>query len=170
MFVQLGVMQPATVELATGIFNCTLENNNGIITVFEIGSAQEFNYKRRQISEGLKRLQIDCTYNKGGNGRKRKLAPLERYKEKEINYVEQKAHLYSRKIVDLSIKNQCSEIVLINQDKREEKAKKASKKKNSECDNNELTQKFIFRNWSWHGLIDKITYKAKQNGISVIKL
>ena len=167
LFVSLGVMQPAVVGLS--VFDCTLEDARKEYKVFSVGSADEFNHKRRGISESIKRLQKAAKYNEGGKGRKRKLQLLDTLKDKERKYVEGKAHVYSKEIVALAVKNQCSEIVLINQQAREEKAKNAGMMTDSECNENEKIQKFIFRNWSWYGLTDKIKYKAEMYGISVTK-
>ncbi len=125
-----------------------------------IGSKEEFLYRRLQIQNGLHRLQKACKYNDGGNGRKAKLQALERYKEKEINYVTTRLHTYSRILVNYAIHNRCNQIILVDQEEKEKKAKKEKIEKEND---------FVLRNWSYYGLIELIKYKAEQVGITVTK-
>lgn len=119
----------------------------------EIGSKEEYLYRRLQIQEGLKRLQKACKYNQG-SGRKRKTQAVERYKEKESNYVETKLHQYSRALINCAIKAECATIVLRGQKTKEAEAKE---------------EDFLLRNWGYFGLNLKIEYKAKLAGITVKK-
>lgn len=125
--------------------------------IFKIGTLEEFNYRRLQIQEGLKRMQIVCRYNTGGKGRKRKLEAIERYKKCESNYVDTKLHTYSKMLVDIAKKHECDEIVLLDQISREEDAKQQSQEGND----------YILRNWSYYNLKNKIEYKAKIYGIKI---
>lgn len=125
-----------------------------------IGTAEEFLYRRVQIQAAMKRCQMSCRYTSGGKGRKRKLQALNRFEEKEKNYVQTKLHTYSRMLVDKAIKNHCGTIVLVNQEPREEEAKEANQK----------GEPFILRNWSYFGLKTMISYKAKMVGIEVISV
>jgi transposase len=126
---------------------------------YEIGTKEEFTYRRMQIQEAVRRCQIENRYNNGGKGRKRKTQAIERFHEKENNYVDTKLHTYSRMLVDLAVKNKCSEIVLLDQKRREDEAK----------EDNENGEPFVLRNWSYFGLESKIEYKAKMVGITLIK-
>lgn len=123
-----------------------------------IGTAEEFLYRRVQIQAAMKRCQQNCRYTSGGKGRKRKLQALNRFEEKEKNYVQTKLHTYSRILVDRAIKNHCGTIVLVNQEPREEEAKV----------DNQNGEPFVLRNWSYYGLKNMISYKAKMVGIEVI--
>ena len=123
-----------------------------------IGTAEEFLYRRVQIQAAMKRCQQNCRYTSGGKGRKRKLQALNRFEEKEKNYVQTKLHTYSRMLVDKAIKNHCGTIVLVNQEPREEEAKV----------DNQNGEPFVLRNWSYYGLKTMISYKAKMVGIEVI--
>ena len=125
-----------------------------------IGTAEEFLYRRVQIQAAMKRCQMNCRYTSGGKGRKRKLQALNRFEEKEKNYVQTKLHTYSRMLVDHAIKNHCGTIVLVNQEPREEEAKEANQK----------GEPFVLRNWSYFGLKTMISYKAKMVGIEVISV
>ena len=122
-----------------------------------IGTAEEFLYRRVQIQAAMKRCQVNCRYTTGGKGRKRKLQALNRFEEKEKNYVQTKLHTYSRMLVDKAIQNQCGTIVLVNQEPREVEAKEANQK----------GEPFVLRNWSYYGLKTMIDYKAKMVGIEV---
>lgn len=124
---------------------------------FEIGTKEEFLYRRRQIQEFVRRCQINNKYSTGGKGRKKKCQALEHWHEKELNYVGTKLHMYSRMLVDVAMKHKCGKIVLVNQKEREEKAK----------EENMRGEPFLLRNWSYYGLKDKIKYKSRMVGIEV---
>lgn len=126
---------------------------------FTIGTREEFLYRRTQIQEAVRRCQINNKYSKGGHGRKKKCQAIERWHEVEKNYCQTKMHMYSKMLVDLAVKNKCGQIMLLNQEPREAKAK----------EDNEQGNNFVLRNWSYYGLIDKITYKSKMYGIEVKK-
>ncbi len=125
---------------------------------FSIGAKEEYLYQRQAIKGALSRLQAACKYNKGGKGRSKKLVAIERFKEKEKDYIQGKMHLYSRLLVDYCIKRKIGKIVLSNYKEAEE-------------DSHEQTEegKFLLANWSYFNLADKITYKAGKVGIEVVK-
>ena len=60
-------------------------------------------------------------------------------------------------LVNLAVKHRCSEIVLMNQEHRENEAK----------NNNDNSEPFVLRNWSYYGLKEKISYKCKMYGIQL---
>lgn len=153
LFAFLGVMNPIICAVAV---KAKQEYDSGMKS-FEIGTAEEFHYRRRQIQEAVKRCQINNRYSAGGKGRKKKTQAIERWHDKEKNYVDTKLHTYSRMLIDLAIKHSCSEIVLMRETHREEEAKEENK--NSEP--------LVLRNWSYYGLKEKIAYKAKMNGITI---
>lgn len=153
MFAFLGVMNPIVCTTEVDAYKAY---DSGF-KVFTIGTEDEFNHRRRQIQEAVKRCQINNRYSVGGKGRKRKCQAIDRFHEKEKNYVDTKLHTYSRELVNMAVKNKCSEIVLMNQKKREEKAK----------EDNKNGDNFVLRNWSYYGLKQKIEYKAKMVGINV---
>lgn len=124
---------------------------------FEIGTKEEFLYRRRQIQEFVRRCQINNKYSIGGKGRKKKCQALEHWHEKELNYIGTKLHMYSRMLVDVAMKHKCGKIVLVNQKEREEKAK----------EENMRGEPFLLRNWSYYGLKDKIKYKSRMVGIEL---
>lgn len=125
---------------------------------FEIGTAEEFNHHRLQIQAAVRRCQIANRYARGGKGRERKCQAIERWHDREKNYVDTKLHTYSRLLVDLCIKHKCGKLLLLNQIPREEQAK----------EDNQRGKPFVLRNWSYYGLKDKIAYKCKMAGIKLI--
>lgn len=124
---------------------------------FEIGNKEEYLYRRTQIQEAVRRCQINNKYSTGGKGRRRKCQAIDRWHEKEQNYIGTKLHLYSKLLVDMAVKNHCGRILLLNQKAREEKAK----------EENVRGEPFLLRNWSYYGFKDKIKYKSQRLGIKV---
>jgi IS605 OrfB family transposase len=155
LYSYLGVMNPI---ICTCDVRAKQEYDSGD-KWFEIGTKEEFNYRRRQIQEAVRRCQINNRYSKGGKGRKRKCQAIERWHDKERNYVDTKIHTYSRMLVDLALAHKCGTIVLMNQKKREDKAK----------EDNENGEHFVFRNWSYYNMKEKIAYKCKMVGIKLIQ-
>lgn len=153
LYAFLGVMNPI---VCTCDVRAAKEYDSGMKT-FEIGTADEFNYRRRQIQEAVRRCQINNRYSVGGKGRKKKCQAIDRWHDKENNYVDTKLHTYSRLLVDLAVKHSCGKIVLMNQTHREDDAKS----ENAEGDN------FVLRNWTYYGLKEKIAYKCKMYGIKM---
>lgn len=120
---------------------------------FQIGTKEEFLYRRMAIQSARHRMQRAARYNKGGHGRKRKLKSLDQFNEKEKNYVDSRLHLYSRRLIDICVTSQAGTLLLVNQSAKVEVAKE---------------DEFVLRNWSYYGLIEKIKYKAEMAGINVI--
>lgn len=120
---------------------------------YQIGNKEEFMYRRLAIQAARRRLQQACRYAKGGKGRTKKLSALKRFDKKELNYIDNKLHLYSRRLIEICLKTQAGNLVLVNQKAKEESVKEDD---------------LILRNWSYCGLIEKIRYKAKAVGINVI--
>lgn len=118
-----------------------------------IGSKEEFLHRRLAIQAARRRLQQGATFNRGGHGRKRKMKSTEHYHQKEHNYVNYKLHMYSRRLIDLCVKNKAATLILVNQKAKEEIAHE---------DN------FLLQNWSYFSLKDKIAYKAAKAGIMVV--
>ena len=125
---------------------------------FEIGTKEEFNYRRRQIQELVRRCQIHNRYTRGGKGRKRKCKAINHWHRAECNFIGTKLHTYSHLLVKAAIDNECGTIKLLNQKKREKTAQKNAEKGST----------FVLRNWSYFGLKEKIKYKAALFGIKFI--
>ncbi len=118
-----------------------------------IGSKDEFLYGRIRIQAKLHKLQIALRYTKGGKGRKGKLQAIERFEKKESNYVKTKMHVYSHKLIQIAKSNKVAVINLIGQTEKEQEAKE---------------NEFLLRNWSYYGLKELISYKAKLFDIAVV--
>lgn len=124
-------------------------NNVGI----NIGSKEEFLYRRLAIQASQKRIQDGIAYARSGNGAKRKQKALYRTENLESRYVGHRLHLYSRKLIDFCIKQQAVTLILKNQEDKIGIAK---------------DQEFVLRNWSYYELQTKIKYKAEKAGIELI--
>ena len=153
MYAYLGVMNPI---VCTCDVRAAKEYDSGY-KWFEVGTKEEFNYRRRQIQEAVKRCQQNNKYSVGGKGRRKKCQAIDRWHDKEKNYVDTKLHTYSRLLVELAVKHKCGQIVLMNQKPREDKAK----------EDNMNGEPFVLRNWSYYGFKEKIAYKCKMCGIKL---
>lgn len=155
MYAFLGELNPI---VCTCDINAYKDYDSGA-KIFEIGTKEEFNYRRRQIQEAVRRCQINNRYSAGSKGRKKKCQAIERWHEKEANYVDTKLHTYSKMLVELAVRHKCGVIHLLNQEQREDEAKDA----------NANGEPLILRNWSYYGLKEKIAYKAKMYGIKLVQ-
>lgn len=138
--VDLGLAVPAM---------CALNNSQYIRK--SIGSYDDFTRVRTQMQQQRKRLQHNIKYSKGGHGRKKKLAALEKYKKYESNFVQSYNHMISKSIIDFAIKHHAKYI-------------------NIEDLSGYDSSKFVLRNWSYYQLQEYITYKADKEGIIVRKI
>jgi len=118
-----------------------------------IGTKEEFLHRRLAIQSARKRVEIGVTSAKSGKGRKRKTKALERFKNAEYNYIQNRLHVYSRKLIDFCVKHQAGTLVLMNQEEKIAIAKE---------------ENFLFQNWSYYDLTSKIKYKAEKAGIELI--
>ncbi|MGY5849332.1 hypothetical protein [Salegentibacter sp. F14] len=118
-----------------------------------IGSREEFLYRRLAIQAACRRIREGVKYARSGKGTKRKTKALTRFRDKERNYVNQRLHVYSRKLIDFCIKHQAGTLVLLDQEEKIEIAKEEA---------------FVIRNWSYYDLMTKIKYKAEKAGIELI--
>ena len=118
-----------------------------------IGTKEEFLYRRLAIQASRKRTQVGVAYAKSGKGRTRKLKALEKMSQLERNYVHNRLHVYSRKLIDFCINNKAGTLILLDQEEKIELAKE---------------EEFVLRNWSYYELMTKIKYKAEKAGIELI--
>jgi len=154
MYCYLGIAHPIEYNYEVQAKNCF---DSGV-KWSSIGDMEEFLYRRRQIQNAVRRCQKNSRWAKGGKGRARKLQAINRFNEKEKNYVHTRLHTYSRELVNRAVQNRCATILLVNQEPREEQAKEDSVKGDP----------FVLRNWSYYGLKTMIEYKAKMYGIKVL--
>jgi IS605 OrfB family transposase len=122
--------------------------------IYPIGNREEFLYRRLAIQAARQRVQKGTRYCSGGQGRKKKLAALEHFTNKEKNYVSTKLHLYSKRLIEICLKHRAGTLLLVDQLDKEEAAKE---------------DQFLLRNWSYFELKQKIAYKAERAGITVIE-
>lgn len=113
-----------------------------------LGSIDDFMRVREQMQARKRKLQQALTLTKGGKGRKKKTQALDRFRDKERNWVKTYNHQLSAKIVQFAKKNKCE---FINMEK--------------------LTKdgfgNKLLRNWSYYELQQMVEYKAKKEGIEV---
>lgn len=121
-----------------------------------IGDKDSFLNERMVFQRRFRELQrLQCT--QGGKGRKKKLEPLEKLREKERNWVKTKNHIFSREVIKCALKVGAGTIHL-------EKLTNIGKGNNGDIID---SKKFILRNWSYYELQTMIEYKAKMEGIKV---
>lgn len=114
---------------------------------------------RQIIQKQYREIQKSLITSKGGRGRKRKLKPLERFHEKEKNFMQTINHGVSREIIKFALKNKAGVIKL------EDLSREQFEKYNGEQDESTL---WINRNWTYYQLQKMIEYKAKEQGIQII--
>ncbi|MBD8489731.1 hypothetical protein IFO69_13320 [Echinicola sp. CAU 1574] len=118
-----------------------------------IGTREEFLYRRLAIQAACRRAQVGATYCKSGKGRKRKLKAVNKFHHMEADYIRDRIHQYSRKLIDFCIKHQVGTLILLNQEDKIGITKE---------------EEFVLRNWSYYELMTKIKYKAEKAGIELI--
>ncbi|WPO91766.1 hypothetical protein [Chryseobacterium sp. HR92] len=118
-----------------------------------IGTKEEFLYRRLAIQASQKRIQEGIAFARSGNGAKRKQKALYKTENLESKYVSHRLHVYSRQLIDFCMRQQAGTLVLKNQEDKIGIAK----------DN-----EFVLRNWSYYELQTKIKYKAEKAGIELI--
>lgn len=118
-----------------------------------IGSKEEFLYRRLAIQASQKRIHAGIAFCHSGNGTKRKQKALHKTENVESRYVSHRLHLYSRKLIDFCIQQQAGTLILKDQEDKIGIAKE---------------QEFVLRNWSYYELQTKIKYKAEKAGIELI--
>lgn len=118
-----------------------------------IGTKEEFLYRRLAIQASQKRIQDGVVYARSGNGVKRKQKALYKTKNLESRYVSNRLHVYSQQLINFCIQQQAGTLILKNQEDKIGIAK----------DN-----EFVLRNWSYYELQTKIKYKAEKAGIELI--
>lgn len=114
-----------------------------------IGSYKEFTNMRQKLNNMREREYKKLNTTASGKGRKKKLASLDKFKEREKNFVRTYNHFISRQIIKFAKKNKVEAIKL--------------EKLTKDGINNR-----ILRNWSYYQLQEMIEYKAEREGIPVL--
>ena len=122
----------------------------------QIGDIEHFHNQRTMFQKRFKSLQ-KLMFTQGGHGRKKKLEPLEKLKEKERNWVHTQNHVYSREVIKQALKQNAGTIHM-------ESLKDFGKGKEGYVKDE---YKYLLRYWSYYELQSMIEYKAKLEGIEV---
>ncbi|MBE9463758.1 hypothetical protein ACFP1I_08820 [Dyadobacter subterraneus] len=122
-------------------------------TRYAIGNKDEFLYKRLAIQAAIQRKQNAMAFMNNQTKKKFKENTIENLRNAEKRYVNQKQHVYSKRLIDLCIKNQAATLLLVDQQQKEVNASE---------------DPFLLRNWGYGGLKQKIQNKAAGAGITVI--
>lgn len=138
--VDLGIAIPAM---------CALNTNDYVKK--SIGSKDDFLKVRTKIRNQRRRLQTSLNMSNGGHGRKKKMKPLDRFKDYETNWVQNYNHFVSKQVIDFALKNKAKYINIENLEGFD-------------------ANNYLLSNWSYYQLQQYITYKAKKNGITVRKI
>ena len=120
---------------------------------YEIGSKEDYLYRRIAIQQSRKRAQKSVSYNRSSNGLTRKKQNLMSFADKEHRYIDQKMHVYSHRLINLCLKFGVGTLVLANQTDKELEVKE---------------DHFLLRNWGYFGLKEKIKYKSEKAGIKLL--
>jgi IS605 OrfB family transposase len=118
-----------------------------------IGTKEEFLYRRLAIQASRNRIMKGLGSVNGGRGRNKKLKALDKLNNAEKNFVQNRLHEYSKKLIDFCLDKNAGTLILLNQEEKSEMAK---------------NEEFVLRNWSYYDLITKIKYKAAKAGIELI--
>lgn len=122
--------------------------------VFDIGTKDDFQFRRMGIQGAFKETQKALRYVKGGKGRKRKMQGLDRFSKYEKDVVKLKIHTYTKILMNLCLEYKCGVIYLRNQKQKEEAAK---------------ADEMVLRNWSYWETKSKILYKATRYNIDLLE-
>lgn len=112
------------------------------------GCVEEFTKVRKQMNARRNAIQKSISKNKGGRGRKKKLKPLDRFKEKEQAFAKTYNHQISSAVVKFARDNMCQYIHL----------EKLTKQGFSDK---------LLGTWGYYQLQQMIVYKADRVGIEV---
>lgn len=145
-------LKPNVIAEASLSLECLIKAKIGSKRI-NIGTKEEFLYRRLAIQAARKRALDASKYTKGGHGKSRKLKAVDNFRDKEKKYVTQRLHVYSKMLIDFCVKHHAGTLILIDQEAKIEAAKQ---------------QNFVLRNWNYYELMTKIEYKAKKAGIELI--
>lgn len=103
------------------------------------------------INNKLSYAKKTCTFTNDGHGRTNKMRVYKRYSNYSHNLSQTVNHKWSKYIVDQAVKNKCGTIQM------------------EDLSGINKNNKFL-KNWTYYDLQQKITYKAKEKGIEVVKI
>ncbi|HEV7382429.1 MAG TPA: hypothetical protein VGN64_21685 [Dyadobacter sp.] len=120
---------------------------------YEIGNKDEYLYKRLAIQAAIQRKQRATAFMNKASKKRIRQNTIANLQASERSYVNQKQHVYSKRLIDLCVKNKAATLLLVDQTEKEEQAGK---------------DPFLLRNWGYYGLKEKIERKADKVGIAVL--
>jgi len=118
------------------------------------GEIEAFRKKNDAIVRSIKRQATYCGDGRIGHGRKTRMKPVELIDGKVSRFRDTCNHKYSKHVIDFAIKNNCGTIQMEDL---------------TGIANNEKKSTFL-GDWTYYDLQQKIEYKAKENGIIVVKV
>jgi len=114
-------MNPTIVAEVSFFFEFPLLVKIGI-HAYRIVNRSELLHRRRVIQQACKRVQKTVNFQCGGHGKKRKFRGHTQYRDIERNYIDNRLHVYSRRLMEICVKHQEGTLLLVAQDEMEEKA------------------------------------------------
>ncbi len=142
MGVDLGIVNPVYMAFNNSLARYHI--NGGEIEKFRRGIEAR---RKSMLKQGKY-----CGDGRRGHGRQTRIKPIELLSDKVTNFRDTTNHKYSRYVIDMAVKHKCATIQM-----------------------EDLTgitgdaNRFL-KNWTYHDLQTKITYKAEEQGIKVIKI
>lgn len=118
---------------------------------FFIGDGQRLVQYRNKIRSEIRNVQQDMVLAHGGHGRNKKIAALNRFKDREANFAKTYNHQISRRIIEIAKHNGCGFIVL------------------EDISSIYDIDNIVLSKWGYYQLHEQIAYKAKMENITVIK-
>lgn len=109
--------------------------------------------RRTAIQAYRHRLQVMQTTAKSGHGRKRRMRRVDQQGHYERNVMRNYNHILSSKVVSFAVKNKVETILIDDISK-----------------DTLIDEPILLRNWSYYQMVEFITYKAKEVGITVISV
>ncbi|MCF0075815.1 hypothetical protein LZD49_35445, partial [Dyadobacter sp. CY261] len=116
-------------------------------------SKDEYLYKRLAIQAAIRRKRKAMAFMNPNSQRQLRKSTIENLMQSEKRYVSHKQHVYSKRLIDICLKNKAATLLLVEQTEKEQQAKE---------------DPFLFRNWGYYGLKQKIERKAEKVGIAVL--
>lgn len=95
-----------------------------------------------------------CGEGRKGRGRATRIKPIKKLSQRIDNFKDSCNHKYSKYVIDMALKHNCGTIQMEDLTGIAEGEKKSS----------------FLGNWTYFDLQEKITYKAKEHGIKVVKI
>ena len=120
---------------------------------YTIGNKDEYLYKRLAIQAAIRRKRKAMAFMNQTSRRQLRKTSIDQLIQSEKRYVSHKQHVYSKRLIDLCLKNNAATLLLVDQTEKEQQAKE---------------DPFLFRNWGYYGLKQKIERKAEKVGIAVL--